>query len=502
MIADGVSTEKSSGRMSSRTERLDGSPLYGYAVIALTVVALAVRLPGLNTGLWVDEILSIVEAFRTPFPQSLAEFPYDHKHPLYSVLAHACIVLFGEHAWSVRLPAVLFGVASVPALYLLGARIASQREGLAASALLALSYHHVWFSQNARGYTMLAFWTIVGTLALVSALESRALKPWAVYGVIAGLGVYTHLTYVFVAAGHGIAVLLAVFQRRGGGDQVRIAGAISAYVIGASIALLLYAPMLGKLIDFFLTQKSQLQGVSTPGWALSEGLRVLALGFGILGAVGAVVLLACAAIGVAGLASYMRRQSVVAMLLVLPAIVMLTGALTLRGTMYPRFFFALIGPALLVWMRGLFVVADWIAGRAGLAHREGFRPSSMIATLVVVVSALSVPLNWRAPKQDFAGAMHYVDSSVAPGEIIATADVTSLIYRPFYRRDWPAVASAEDLATLRGQGPVWLVYTFPRYLAVLDSGIARTVARECESARRFRGTVGDGDVVVCRLERT
>lgn len=487
--------------MSSRTEPRERAG-YVNAVGVLTAVALAVRLPGLDTGLWVDEIVSIVEAFRTPFPQSLAEFPYDHKHPLYSLLAHACIVIFGEHAWSVRLPALVFGVAAVPLLYKLGTQVTSRAEALAAAGVLALSYHHVWFSQNARGYTMLAFWTILSTLMLIRALGATGTKTWIVYGAIIGLGVYTHLTFVFIAAGQGFAVLVSTLGYPRTAPRPRMSAPLIGYAAGAAIALLLYAPMLDPLVNFFLTKESQLRGVSTPGWALAEGLRVLGIGFGIVGAVGGAVLIIVAVVGLTGVMSYARSDPRTALIMMLPAAAMLIGALTVRGTMYPRFFFALIGPLIMIWMRGLFVVSGWLALRAGVAPARARHVSAVAAAVVVAVSALSVPLNWRAPKQNFSAAMNFADSAAAPGEVIATADVTSLIYGPFYRRDWPVVRSSRDLDSMRVEGPVWLMYTFPRYLAVFDPRIAETVARECRTAARFRGTVGDGDVIVCRLGRT
>ena len=488
--------------MSSRTEPQLGNWRWERAaLVVLTALALVVRLPGLDGGLWVDEIFSIVEAFRSPFPQSLTEFPYDHKHPLYSVLAHASIVMFGEHAWSVRLPAVLFGVACVPMLYVLGTRITGRSEAFAASALIALSYHHIWFSQNARGYTMLAFWTIVGTVLLIDAIRGNA-RLWAAYGAVLGLGVYTHLTFIFIAAGQLLAVCIAVFRSAKTNEPQSWRGPFISFSVGAVFAFLLYAPMLGPLLEFFLKSESNLRGVSTPGWALSEGVRVLRLGFGVVGPVGVIAGLAAGAIGVAGIASLARRQPAVAMLLVLPAMTMFMGALVARGTMYPRFFFALIGTAIVIWMHGAFVAAGWIARRLGMSAGAGRRVGVATAGLVVAASAASIPLNWRAPKQDFAGALRFAESSVSGNEVIATADVTSLIYGPFFRRSWPSVRSAVHLDSLRAKSPVWLLYTFPRYLAVFDAGLAETVARECKSAARFRGTVGDGDVIVCKLGST
>ena len=103
-----------------------------------TLVALVLRVIGLNKCLWFDEIYFLVVTVRHPMGEILTVFTGDTQHPLYSVMARLCLVLFGEEPWSLRLPAVLFGVASVPALYLLAAKVTSRAEALVAAAFLAV----------------------------------------------------------------------------------------------------------------------------------------------------------------------------------------------------------------------------------------------------------------------------------------------------------------------------------------------------------------------------
>ena len=62
--------------MSSRIEQRDR-----WLIVGLVLLALVVRLPGLNTGLWADEIYSTLYAFRTAFPAQFFEFHGDNKHP-------------------------------------------------------------------------------------------------------------------------------------------------------------------------------------------------------------------------------------------------------------------------------------------------------------------------------------------------------------------------------------------------------------------------------------
>ncbi len=489
--------------MSSKISATPGDARwYLYAVAALTALALAIRIRGIDGGLWVDEIVSIMGSFRTPFPQSLAEFPNDSKHPLYTLLAHLSISIFGEHAWSVRLPALMFGVATVPLLYRVGASIATRAEALAASALLALSYHHAWFSQNARGYTMLAFWSLLTTLMLLRAMREDGTAPWIWYGLAAALGAYTHLTFVFTVVAQAAVVFLGVLGIPPREGKLSWKGPLIGFALAGTATFLMYAPMIGPVVNFFLHRQSNLKGISSPGWALAEGIRIARLGFGGSLGLGIAAIVAACTIGCVGVVSYARQGFRVLFLFVLPPLVTMLGAFSARGTMYPRFFFAFIGFAFLVWMRGAFVSGALVARRAAWPVSVGKAIGAGLATAVVAASALSTPLVWRAPKQDFEGAMRFAESSAAAGEVIATADVTGLIYGPFYHKKWREVRSTAELEAMRSQSVVWLVYTFPRYLMRYDPGLATTVERECRGAHRFPGTVGGGDVLVCRLGGT
>src|SRR5829696_6498101 len=121
------------------------------ALAFITVAAVVLRVIGLDHGLWYDEIVTLVQSVRPSLSTIVTQFPGANNHPLYSVAAHLSVAAFGEEAWSVRLPAMLFGVATVPLLFWLGSAVSDRREALLGAALLAVSYHHIWFSQNARG---------------------------------------------------------------------------------------------------------------------------------------------------------------------------------------------------------------------------------------------------------------------------------------------------------------------------------------------------------------
>jgi mannosyltransferase len=115
---------------------------------------------------------------------------------------------------------------------------------------------------------------------------------------------------------------------------------------------------------------------------------------------------------------------------------------------------------------------------------------------------VSLVRNYRYPKQDFEGAMHFLDAETKPGEIVLTADATVYPYREYFRKSWDSVETPEQLQKICLEGkPVWVVYTFPRYLQNFAPGVMKMIQERFTTVKIFPGTVGDGDVFVARYPR-
>ena len=178
------------------------------ALAALLLLGLVLRLIHLGTGLWYDEIQTLVQFARLPIGRLLTEYPSTNHHPLYSQLASASIGLLGESGATLRLPAALMGTASLWAFYRLAMMVTTRREALLGTLLLTLSYHHVWFSQNARGYSGLLLFTLLGTAAFLRLLQDpRAGWPAAAwYGGCMALAAYIHPTAVALPAAYAFSL--------------------------------------------------------------------------------------------------------------------------------------------------------------------------------------------------------------------------------------------------------------------------------------------------------
>jgi 4-amino-4-deoxy-L-arabinose transferase-like glycosyltransferase len=93
---------------------------------------------------------------------------YGETHPPgYYMMMVPWTKALGTSPFVIRLPSVLFGVASIVLIYLLGRREAGSTVGLLASALLALNGHHVYWSQIARMYTLACFLGLLSTLLVL-----------------------------------------------------------------------------------------------------------------------------------------------------------------------------------------------------------------------------------------------------------------------------------------------------------------------------------------------
>lgn len=461
-----------------------------FAILLLLLgAATAIRLYDLGQGLWLDEITTLVKYARLPFREILTTYDSENQHFLYSLLAHASFVLFGESAWALRLPAVLFGVGSIAGLYLLGREVARPLETLLAAAFLTFSYHHVWFSQNARGYTGLLCWSILSSVFFIRALRDGRTRDWIGYAVTAALGVYTHLTMVFVVSGHFLSFLLRV---RRSGNRAVFRGLAFGFAGSVALTLLLYAPVLAEIrhgMGNTLTGVAQMW--NSPLWTLRELLAGLSLGL----SKATVLFVGLIVIGVGAL-DYYRHERIVVELAVFGPAIGSAVSVALGHPIWPRFFLFAMGFFALLIFRGVLVLTR--RGAALFRVPAGRIPvlEATAGILLVAASASTVPRAWN-PKQDFEGALRYVQDSRQPGDAVATVNLTVLAYSEYFHTDWQPVASIGELADLRRRpGRTWIVYTLPQVLRVKDPAMMAAIEKDFRTVRQFGGTLGDGKIYV------
>ena len=195
------------------------------AVGLLILLAFALRTYHLDHfSFWIDEALTPLRASqnvgdiiagRTFIQEAVSQ---DTHPPLYYLIVYITRQLWGDSDFAYRYVSLLMGVLLVPVLFQLGRALFGRRAGLLAALLAAINPLYIWYSQEARMYTLLVLLGALATYLLVRALNMawakarpssrlapRTLIHWfGLYLLVAGLTLYTHYTAVFLIATHAL----------------------------------------------------------------------------------------------------------------------------------------------------------------------------------------------------------------------------------------------------------------------------------------------------------
>lgn len=188
-----------------------------YLLILIILLGLGLRIYDLGTeSVWYDEAVSITASKLSVFEQIRWNLTQsDNNPPLYYLILHFWVSVFGDSEFSARFPSVIFGSLSIVAIYALGKLLFDRRTGLMAALILATSVFHVWFSQEARAYTLLTLLTLLSFYYFLKLLSAP--QDWfytAAYLVTGVLLLYTHYYGLPVIAAQNIYCFTQFLRRR------------------------------------------------------------------------------------------------------------------------------------------------------------------------------------------------------------------------------------------------------------------------------------------------
>jgi hypothetical protein len=495
LVGGGLGWWRSDADANSPAPRSEPGRRSDLVIVVLLAVALGIRIYRLNDGFWYDEVLTLVNYVRLPLGELLMHFEDLNQHFLFSTLAKISVTAFGEHAWAMRFPATLFGVAGVWALYALAIRVVPRREALLCALLLCVSYHHVWFSQNARGYTGVLFFTLLSSELLLRGLENRQPKTWLAYGLALALGGFTHLTMLFTALTHFGIYLVWAFNARKEAGPALWHPLVSGFFFAGLFATTLYSL---SLPGFFEAEAARTGGPiaawQSPLWAIQEAIRSFHLELG----VGALLGVAGLFVVAMGSVSFARQRPVIVVFFFALVLMILLFSLMTGHHLWPRSFFLAAGFGVMILVRAGLVAGEWIARVFGLGGVAGERIGVAGVLAVCALSASTLPFVY-GPKQDFVGAQRQIEAELRTGDSVVTVGTAVFPYAEFYAPHWVATDSAEELQKVRdAHSRTWVVNIFPPYLEDRHADIAAMLDSDFALVEVFEGTLGGGGVYVYR----
>jgi 4-amino-4-deoxy-L-arabinose transferase-like glycosyltransferase len=427
-----------------------------------------------------------------------------NHHYLHNIAAKISMGLFGDAPWAVRLPAMLLGMGTLAAMWFLARDIAGSAIAHITTLLLALSYHEIWFSQNARGYTGLAFFSTLGMILFLRGMTAPTRKIWVLYGLCLAAAVFTHLTGAFFFMAQGVLWLGIVITRavRGGLDAPTLRLPFLGFLIGGLITVLLYLPILPSLYHTVSTvaegsATDVMQEYQNPIWTAAEAIRT---GIGQAGPLVALVGVAVLVLSLLGAVALHRDAPYFAPITFLSIGLTVALLMVVGMRIWPRFFFIDIGFLMLLIVMGVrlscAVVALFLGGER---VSRGLFVAAVIA--MVAISAFLAKRNYDFPKQDLIGAYNLVEDMRSPGDRVFSVGHTGPIFSEYFKADWPVIFTNDEYdAAMAEPGPVIFVIGFPARSFRDVPQLATDRNMILSEVGYLRGTLGDGDFVILKRD--
>jgi hypothetical protein len=178
----------------------------GWQIAAAIAVAVGIALRFVaRSHLWLDEALSVSIA-ELPLRDMSEALRHDGAPPLYYVLLHGWMEVFGSSPFAVRALSGVWAVATLPLIWLAGMRVGGRKVAATALLLLAASPFAIRYASEGRMYSLLALLVLAGWLALDDLLERFSWSRAVVLAVATGLLLLTHYWAFYVLAVAAVVV--------------------------------------------------------------------------------------------------------------------------------------------------------------------------------------------------------------------------------------------------------------------------------------------------------
>ncbi len=177
-----------------------------FALAAITVSGALLQLHAITAkSLWLDEGSSITMARLDWFNFLRILWRREMNMVLYYLLLRGWLHL-GDSVAFIRGLSVVFAVAAIPAIFLLGRKMQGTGFGLVSALLLSINAFQVRYAQEVRSYSLLVLLVIASSYWFVAAVDSRRRRDWNWYIAASALAIYTHFFAVLVVVSHWVAL--------------------------------------------------------------------------------------------------------------------------------------------------------------------------------------------------------------------------------------------------------------------------------------------------------
>jgi mannosyltransferase len=383
-------------------------------VVAVTLLGLVIRIPIARQPLFADELSTYWIVTEHGLRSLLSTVHSDAEiTPPLSFVASWATAHIDHSPLALRLPSLVAGVLSIPATYLVGARTVGRRAGLLAATIVALSPFMIYYSGEARAYSLLMLLGLCSTLAMLLAADTGRARWWVAYAAATCLAVYTHYTAVFLLGAQLLWLLWAHPESR------------KAAILANAGAVVAFLPWVSGLVNDLTSPTSEILSALSPFTPHDIRLVIEHWLFGY---------------PYTWVAQLTTMPGTVALVLLALAVVVAVAGLLARGMprLAPRTLLVLllalsapIGEALVSLVgTNLFGVRNLAVSWPGVALTLAALLMAAAPRLRLVAAALAIAafaigaakmLTTRYQRPDYAAAARYVDDHARAGDVVVDA---------------------------------------------------------------------------------
>ena len=216
--------------------------LHVLSLVVVVAAGVGARLSFLDAPMRYDEAATYNGFVSQPLYVAVANYSEPNNHLFHTVLAALSVDVFGGDPWSLRLTALVAGIAVILLSYVLAQRLYNPTAALLTAALVASSSTLIEYSTNARGYSLLVAFTLGALVAGARVIETGSPGAWAAVAACSVLGFYTLPTMAYAFGGVLVWVGGSQLLRGDGWRDIIVALSVCAAVT-AVVSAVLYAPV-------------------------------------------------------------------------------------------------------------------------------------------------------------------------------------------------------------------------------------------------------------------
>ncbi len=214
--------------MKEWVERIPGKVLAG-----IILLGAGLRLYHLNyQSLWYDELHTIIPTDPSNSLSSIIDYARYDQPPLFFIYIHYVFKAFGYNELVGRLGSAFIGLLGILSIYFLGKECQGKAIGLFASLLAAISYYHIYYSQELRFYSLCFLLSVLSYLFFIRAFKGNKAVDYVGYVIFTTGLLYTHYYGLIIFCTQTLTFFFLLIYKRD--LKFIIASIISGIVILAS----------------------------------------------------------------------------------------------------------------------------------------------------------------------------------------------------------------------------------------------------------------------------